>query len=1564
MVSVIIPVYNAEAYLEECLDSVANQTLKNIEIICVNDGSTDNSLNILKEYAEKDDRILIINQENQGAGVARNQGIKVAKGNYLSILDADDFFELNMLELMCMNALKFDADVTICRADGYDHSTGDFYDMSWTLKERFLPEKDLFNYKDIKEHIFSFAVGWSWDKLFKSSFVFENDLEFQDLRSTNDMLFVFLALVKARRMTVVHKILAHHRVNNISSLSRTREEDPLCFYDAVKALKEELIKSNLFSEVEPSFINWSLHFCFWHMDTNRRGEYIESELNRKIFKELEYYKYPKSYFHNKNDYNRLMNYKKSSDPKFSFRNSLKRKLSLAYILKKEKLNLKNIYKVIKVKKQIKSLDLFDENYYLTEYPDVKNSNINPLDHYIYHGWKENRTPTPQFNGKYYLSKYPDVRESNVNPLVHYVLHGKINGRFPNKNAEINSPQKRIKRLENNIKFHNYLYELDKLDTKERTIKPFLYKIQWELNNAEINNELDYSLLNSDEKETLNKIIKDPNTYYIKKYVPEEKYEEYLAEWYINRTGNKLDLKNPTTFNEKIQWIKLYDSTLLKTELTDKYLAREWIKEKIGEEYLIPLLGVYDSFDEIDFDKLPDKFVIKTNHGCSMNIIVKNKDDLDVEDAGNKINTWLNKNYACHFGLELQYKHIKPKILIEEYIGVEDRDTEDYKILCFHGKPEFGFVDHDRYTYHKRNVYDLDYNLLPVKIDHPIKMRDSNFIDEKPKTWDKMIELSEILSQGFIFVRVDFYSANDKIYFGEMTFTPGSGTSIILPDEFYRKVGDLIKLPVVPKVSVIIPVHNMEDYLKECLDSVVNQTLEEIEIICVDDGSTDGSSEILEEFARKDDRINVITQENQGAGVARNTGLKVARGEYLSFLDADDFFEADMLENIYHYSRNNSLDMLVCGFNTFNQRTSQISKIDHGEYLPGKDIFNYKDFSNYVFNTFKTWTGNKLFKRSFILENQIKFHELSSANDLIFTYKALVKADKISTIEVPLIYHRIEHDSPYQNFNDEYPLAFYHELAVLKDFLGGEGIFQDVEQSFVNFAAGVCLNNLHSLKNKESYEKLHNFLNLKGLDELSISGRPDNYFYKTDNLEIKKIEKHPLKPSNKPKVSIIIPIFTVEMYLRECLNSVVNQTLQDIEIICVDDGSTDGSLSILEEYGRKDKRIKIISKPNAGYGHSMNVGMDAATGEYIGIVEPDDYVALDMYGSLYIEAIEHDVDFIKADSYRFDGSRTRSRKNLTNNQSYYNRLVNPQEDLEPFKFMMNTWTGIYKRDFLEKYNIRHNETPGASFQDNGFYFQTFCRATKTYFLNKAFYWKRLDNPNSSVNDRGKVFAMSVEYDYIRDFLEDNPELKKKFIYIYQLKRFHNYRFNLRRISPEFYEEFLEKFHEDYVLAAKNNELDKKSFTDNEWDFLQLLIKDPTDVYELYYKKDDLTLEKSRFNQILTFAYVSKKEKLNPKNIYMIYKAMELIKSLNLFDEGYYLTENPHIRKSYMDPLVHYIYHGWNENRIPSVNFDGNYYLNRYLDVKKSSVSPLVHYVLHGKNEGRFPHHQAEINSSPN
>lgn len=193
----------------------------------------------------------------------------------------------------------------------------------------------------------------------------------------------------------------------------------------------------------------------------------------------------------------------------------------------------------------------------------------------------------------------------------------------------------------------------------------------------------------------------------------------------------------------------------------------------------------------------------------------------------------------------------------------------------------------------------------------------------------------------------------------------------------------------------------------------------------------------------------------------------------------------------------------------------------------------------------------------------------------------------------------------------------------------------------------------------------------------------------------------------PKVSVIIPVYNVETYLCECLESVLNQPLTDIEIICVNDGSTDGSPAILEEYAAKDNRVKVINKPNSGYGHTMNVGMDAATGEYIGIVESDDYVKQDMYETLCNIAAEQDLDLIKADFYRFtnEGGKLSLQYNRLAEQfpGYYNKVLRPYNDLILFRFIMNTWSGIYKRDFLNAHGIRHNETQGASFQDNGFFF---------------------------------------------------------------------------------------------------------------------------------------------------------------------------------------------------------------------------------------------------------------------
>ena len=176
----------------------------------------------------------------------------------------------------------------------------------------------------------------------------------------------------------------------------------------------------------------------------------------------------------------------------------------------------------------------------------------------------------------------------------------------------------------------------------------------------------------------------------------------------------LNLDNPVTFNEKIQWLKLYNSIPIKTRLADKYLVREYVKNKIGKEYLIPLLGVYDKFEEINFGMLPDKFVIKCNHGSGYNIIVKDKSKLNLKDIQTKINNWMNINYPFVYGMELHYRDIEPKIIIEEFMDDGTGDLKDYKITCFNGKPELIWVDSDRFTNHKRNLYDLNWKQLLIK----------------------------------------------------------------------------------------------------------------------------------------------------------------------------------------------------------------------------------------------------------------------------------------------------------------------------------------------------------------------------------------------------------------------------------------------------------------------------------------------------------------------------------------------------------------------------------------------------------------------------------------------------------------------------------------------------------------------------------------------------------------------------------------------------------------------------------------------------------------------------------
>lgn len=294
---------------------------------------------------------------------------------------------------------------------------------------------------------------------------------------------------------------------------------------------------------------------------------------------------------------------------------------------------------------------------------------------------------------------------------------------------------------------------------------------------------------------LKKIIRNPSKVIIYlaskgrlRFIPDKLYLKLV---FRARIGKKLNLNNPQTFNEKLQWLKLYDRRPEYTKLVDKYEVRQYIKETIGEEYLIPLLGVYGSFEEIDFTKLPNQFVLKPNHTSGNIFICKDKSKIDYKKLKEEVNAWLKRQYYW-IHREWPYKNIKPKIICEKYMVDESGvELKDYKFFCFNGEPKAMYVATDRGIDTRFDFYDLEFNHLPFMQHY----KNSDKKISKPQGFSEMIRLSKILSKGIPHVRVDFYDINGKIFFGELTFFHFSGFHKFCPEKYDKIFGDWLILPI-------------------------------------------------------------------------------------------------------------------------------------------------------------------------------------------------------------------------------------------------------------------------------------------------------------------------------------------------------------------------------------------------------------------------------------------------------------------------------------------------------------------------------------------------------------------------------------------------------------------------------------------------------------------------------------------------------------------------------------------------------------------------------------------------
>ena len=319
----------------------------------------------------------------------------------------------------------------------------------------------------------------------------------------------------------------------------------------------------------------------------------------------------------------------------------------------------------------------------------------------------------------------------------------------------------------------------------------------------------------------------------------------------------------------------------------------------------------------------------------------------------------------------------------------------------------------------------------------------------------------------------------------------------------------------------------------------------------------------------------------------------------------------------------------------------------------------------------------------------------------------------------------------------------------------------------------------------------------------------------------------------PKVSIVIPSLNSVEYIKECIDSVLNQTLKDIEIICVDAGSTDGTLEILRGYERQDARLKVIVSSKKSYGYQMNLGIREAKGEYLGIVESDDFIKQEMYEVLYCIITKFGCDVVRENILGFEeigGNKKFNELAISYIPDLYCKLTNFQQDERIIK---DTWnmnqSGIYRLSFIENNNIRFNETSGASYQDTGFWFQVSAFASNIYIHNEAHYCYRRDNPNSSCNSKEKVYCICEEYDFIRDIFKDNSELKQRILPIIAYLRFLAYRWNLERIGDEFKQDFIHKIKYDFEYINKNGELDEKLFPEWHYAAYKNIMGDPDQYY---------------------------------------------------------------------------------------------------------------------------------------
>lgn len=1057
-ISIITPVYNADLYLEECLNSLVNQTLEDIEIICVNDNSKDKSLKILQNFAKKDKRIKIINfDETSGQSRARNVALESVSGEYIGFVDADDFVDLDMFEKMYKKSQN--ADMVMCQAKVFDDKVKTYKDDAYFALECFddkFAEKP-FTHEDTVDFITEINVS-VWNKIYRTKFLKKLGVKFQEGFIYEDLPYFYEVYTQAKKVVLLKEFLYSYRINNQNSTMTRTDKNVKDRVDMASLTYDILKKQKYFEKIKSTLLNTIIHDLFYRcliINSRYQKEYFFRM--QKFFKTLDTTDiddtliksryYPHFCEIKKRSYDEIIKYFFNQET-----------LGSAYVEHAKKVFKRDFDELEGKKRDFlkeKEIWLGEIDKERSEFEREKSENAkNSAD------LKKSKIELDKLWKDFEKNKKAKLAE--LDKLQAKILQDEKtrwaefdeksqqkNEEFAVQQADLDVEWKKFEaeKLEKQAELDKAWAAFKADDEKHKTESAAAWqKLEKEF--AEKQSELDKAWKNL-EIETLNKQIELDKAW--KDFADETKAKqaEIDAAWdkfkqdTADREKNLDELQDKILQDEKDRWSKFEEETSQKkselqakeAELVEEFEKKKQDLNKLEAELWQKVNARQEELKkgEYDLDKAWEKFKIDN---------LTREKELDKKQADiltDEKERW--KKYELQVAdLERQkVEFAKEKEIMLKEIDRQWSDFEKEK------QSQLDELDRRWVDFEKEKEFKL------CEIDREHKFE--KLTVEKTKNYLSNRYLTEVQEEKTRLVKHYAEAISNR----EERYDEMLKQQLKLQEEIYKKT-DIFKEKIMDdikkrlKVSIILPVYNVAPYLRQSLDSIIAQTLTDIEIICVDDGSTDDSGKILDEYKEKDNRITVIHKRNAGTGAARNDGLKIATGECIGFVDPDDWILPNMYERLYNILQDKELDIVMFTPDVFNDQTQK-----HEGFLYFQDsnfpkilddkIFNKDDISPF---SYPMCVWNKLYRKKLFDDNNIDFAEGLDFEDHKVIFKSLFTAKRIYFIREKLYVYRHSRQGSILSDNDTRMFDHIKIYDIVENILKETGNWEKFHLDFLRY----------------------------------------------------------------------------------------------------------------------------------------------------------------------------------------------------------------------------------------------------------------------------------------------------------------------------------------------------------------------------------------------------------------------------------------------------------------------------------------------------------------------------------